>query len=458
MQGKQGSGASAGAGRSNGEDAGEWQIVNHKKSSRINQAKVSNKLVSLFVDNLPRNINAKRLRQMFERFRVVLNAFVPKSFRVERSLHYGFVHYATMFEAKFAIDGANGAWLEDERLQVKLANQAHGLRPVHDLPLNWSKKTETSAKNLHPLRSHNTQGKEQIETTVDLRNYNYVGKQSSVVGIHIDSNNDSQIGGWELCGVGKLREVSILPHIQGRLLSKGFSAFKLAYASGNNLLLIFEEMTEKKKILENPGKLKEWFSEIHNWIPSFIVSNRLCWIKCVGIPWKLWNTECFNRIGNIFGSTVLIEDHTVKKDRLDRARILICTELVEPISKHITLQNKGISFKVFVREEAHLDATTHMGRYFVDEKSPVNPLGSSDVSFVPNSTEPETSNHLPSLSLTSECVADSVPNTTGLVPVVENLETHHPVAQFKVSVIKPSNLETHPVSPLHDETACFTSL
>uniref|UniRef100_A0A7N0VB45 RRM domain-containing protein n=1 Tax=Kalanchoe fedtschenkoi TaxID=63787 RepID=A0A7N0VB45_KALFE len=122
MQGKQGSGAGAGAGRSNGEDAGEWQIVNHKKSSRINQ------------DNLPRNINAKRLRQMFERFGVVLNAFVPKSFRVGRSLHYGFVRYTTMFEAKFAIDGANGAWLEDERLQVKLANQAHGLRPVMIYP------------------------------------------------------------------------------------------------------------------------------------------------------------------------------------------------------------------------------------------------------------------------------------------------------------------------------------
>uniref|UniRef100_A0A7N0ZWS3 DNA-directed DNA polymerase n=1 Tax=Kalanchoe fedtschenkoi TaxID=63787 RepID=A0A7N0ZWS3_KALFE len=53
---------------------GEWQIVTRKKGSRTSQVKTQIKLVTLFEDNLPRNINARRLKHMFERFGVVVNA------------------------------------------------------------------------------------------------------------------------------------------------------------------------------------------------------------------------------------------------------------------------------------------------------------------------------------------------------------------------------------------------
>lgn len=79
------------------------------------------KLVTLFIDNLPEKSSHWWLRKVFSNYGSVRDAFIPAKRSSKIGTKFGFVRYDCSVSADMAIFRANGMVVDDMKLVVKLA-------------------------------------------------------------------------------------------------------------------------------------------------------------------------------------------------------------------------------------------------------------------------------------------------------------------------------------------------
>ncbi|KAL7224649.1 hypothetical protein ACSBR1_026011 [Camellia fascicularis] len=77
---------------------------------------------TLFVDNLPRSMDPKGLYNLFKKFGVVNDVFIPQKRRRLTASRFGFVRFGCQVAASVAVQKANGLWVDDKVLVVKSAD------------------------------------------------------------------------------------------------------------------------------------------------------------------------------------------------------------------------------------------------------------------------------------------------------------------------------------------------
>ncbi|CAL5343198.1 unnamed protein product [Camellia sinensis] len=77
------------------------------------------KLFTVFVDNIPDSMNPKSLFQLFAKFGIVKDVFIPKKRRKITGSRFGFVRYDCSVAAEMAVQRADGLWCDDKALRVK---------------------------------------------------------------------------------------------------------------------------------------------------------------------------------------------------------------------------------------------------------------------------------------------------------------------------------------------------
>ncbi|KAL7234121.1 hypothetical protein ACSBR1_017670 [Camellia fascicularis] len=97
----------------------EWWILVFHQKHRRNRGNLS--LQTSFVDNLPESMDPKRLYNLFTKFGVVKNVFIPFKRRKATRSRLGFIRYDYLVAAKVAIQKANGVWCGNRSLVVKNA-------------------------------------------------------------------------------------------------------------------------------------------------------------------------------------------------------------------------------------------------------------------------------------------------------------------------------------------------
>ncbi|KAH7843180.1 hypothetical protein Vadar_013589 [Vaccinium darrowii] len=90
-------------------------------------------LFSLFVDNLPEDVGLNWFRKFFSQYGVVKDAYIPfKRSKVSKK-RFGFVRYNCASSAEVAISKANGFWIDNRKLYVKMAAfEAQGFKSGHN--------------------------------------------------------------------------------------------------------------------------------------------------------------------------------------------------------------------------------------------------------------------------------------------------------------------------------------
>ncbi|KAL7193429.1 hypothetical protein ACSBR2_025108 [Camellia fascicularis] len=81
-------------------------------------------LFTLFVDNLPESVVPRKLHDLFNKFGVVKDVFIPQKKRKVRNTRFGFVRYDCSIAADVAEQKANGLCVDDNLYQSKLQNMA----------------------------------------------------------------------------------------------------------------------------------------------------------------------------------------------------------------------------------------------------------------------------------------------------------------------------------------------
>ncbi|XP_028113889.1 polyadenylate-binding protein 3-like [Camellia sinensis] len=111
------------AGRAAGERfEGGWQPMFYRgRAAGPRRSGPGLKLFSIFVDNLPYDMDPKGMFIMFSKFGVVKHAYI--SFKRNKvGTRFGFVRYECVVAAKMAIQKANGVWCGKKQLKVKFAD------------------------------------------------------------------------------------------------------------------------------------------------------------------------------------------------------------------------------------------------------------------------------------------------------------------------------------------------
>ncbi|KAH7836647.1 hypothetical protein Vadar_003888 [Vaccinium darrowii] len=107
--------------RNDNQADGRWTPVinNHTRHGGISR---NQPLVTIFVDNLPDNTSQPWLKKMFNNYGVVKDVFIPQKRSKVTGNKFGFIRYDCPVSADLAVLKANGLWLDDKKLFVKIAS------------------------------------------------------------------------------------------------------------------------------------------------------------------------------------------------------------------------------------------------------------------------------------------------------------------------------------------------
>ncbi|KAH7859110.1 hypothetical protein Vadar_031653 [Vaccinium darrowii] len=311
-------------------------------------------LFSLFVDNLPEDVGLNWFRKFFSQCGVVKDAYIPFKCSKVSKRRFGFVRFNCASSAEVAISKANGFWIDNRKLFVKMAAfEAQGLKPGHNgekhdfllssrrvVPLmnNGSKISEKS-RGLHedrPSYAHVTRGVE--------GNGENLGTRS--VQCHAIGN------GWLYrSAIAKIRKLISAKDLECIFNLKKVIEIQIKAIGGRYVIITFANEGMRDKTLKELW-VKNWFSDFHPWSGEQAKEERFVWISCFGMPLSAWSSQTFKDIGSIWGEFIEVDENTLKGGSYEKGRILIATDHSKRIEGNIELVEDGRKYIVRIEEES----------------------------------------------------------------------------------------------------------
>ncbi|KAM0007643.1 hypothetical protein Hdeb2414_s0136g00808651 [Helianthus debilis subsp. tardiflorus] len=127
---------------------------------------------------------------------------------------------------------------------------------------------------------------------------------------------------------------------------------KVQYLGGLSVLLSFEDNAMAIKFIEDAREVIGRFSSLDLWEGQSFGFDRLAWIKIVGIPLHLINSEVFDVVGSVFGKSVHRAGRSDNDDDLSHDYIGVLVGNGKRISEEIKLVWRDRRFSVWVSEES----------------------------------------------------------------------------------------------------------
>lgn len=120
---------------------------------------------------------------------------------------------------------------------------------------------------------------------------------------------------------------------------------------GRSVLITFQSQEARDKAIEGPW-MTRWFHEVKPWRNEPASLERFVWLSCQGMPLNAWNANTFKRIGELWGSFIMVEEDTLKDIDFVKGKVLIATKLVTKIDRWIKLEVQGVMYDVKIFEES----------------------------------------------------------------------------------------------------------
>ncbi|GKU98672.1 hypothetical protein SLEP1_g11645 [Rubroshorea leprosula] len=170
--------------------------------------------------------------------------------------------------------------------------------------------------------------------------------------------DEEDIRRLENCYVGQAKCPEIISTLQDTFAMEGYFLAKVTPMGGNLVLLPSGDEEELKHlVVEGHEWLAQWFTDVRPWTPEEVATKRFTWLRCQGVPLHIWKCNFFETVACMFRKFVSLNGSTIKKSRLDVAKILIMTPLQENINKVLKIKVKTKLFHIRISEEVGVDNT-----------------------------------------------------------------------------------------------------
>ncbi|KAL7228748.1 hypothetical protein ACSBR2_007444 [Camellia fascicularis] len=111
-----------------GGNRGWIPVERQQKGGEAQGKEVKHGLFTVFVDNLPSAMDAKILFNLFTKFGIVKDVFIPAKRRIVTNSRFGFVRFDCYVAADIAIQKRNGLLVDDMVLEVKKVTYVKNIR------------------------------------------------------------------------------------------------------------------------------------------------------------------------------------------------------------------------------------------------------------------------------------------------------------------------------------------
>ncbi|GKV30582.1 hypothetical protein SLEP1_g39382 [Rubroshorea leprosula] len=166
--------------------------------------------------------------------------------------------------------------------------------------------------------------------------------------------------------VGFSKSPKIICNLQEKFLMEGYFSAKVTPMGSNMVLITCEDSDELKNLVETRRDwLAQWFTDIKPWNPELVAAERFTWLRCQGVPLHIWKSSFFEIVANLFGKFISLDNSTIKKSRLDVAKILVMTPSQANIQRVIKVKARESTFHIRISEELGIDNLFSLHSNFV---------------------------------------------------------------------------------------------
>ncbi|KAI3730616.1 hypothetical protein L1987_61788 [Smallanthus sonchifolius] len=134
--------------------------------------------------------------------------------------------------------------------------------------------------------------------------------------------------------------------------SVGLEDIKISYIGGLQMMFIFKSTLEARNFqTQRESVWKKYFHSLSIWDGEDIPYQRIAGLKIKGVPFILRDTCTFDRIGEVFGRTIMSSEFTWDDDDNSHACCYVLTNLGNRIEEEIVINWRNTSYPVWVNEE-----------------------------------------------------------------------------------------------------------
>ncbi|KAJ0464095.1 hypothetical protein HanHA300_Chr14g0523141 [Helianthus annuus] len=126
---------------------------------------------------------------------------------------------------------------------------------------------------------------------------------------------------------------------------------KIQDLGGLSLLISFKDEAAAKGFLENREVWGPWFTKVEVWKGQTLPMERVAWLRLIGIPLQLLDSDVFSLIGGLFGKVLHYPKNLDIDLDLSMVRVGVLAGEASRIKEVISLSWKNKNFRILVEEE-----------------------------------------------------------------------------------------------------------
>ncbi|KAH7852442.1 hypothetical protein Vadar_024836 [Vaccinium darrowii] len=206
--------------------------------------------ISVYVDNLPYEMDEVWLCQIFRRYGDVVDVYIPNKRSSRYNTKFGFIRFLSMEEALRAIQDLNGTLIRDFHIQVNLAKFSQSNRNLN----TFRKSADFVASKRNPAASDfQVISNKRKESNGDFsRSFADVvtGKCSSVIKLSVKATEEGNP--WlSRSAIAKLPSMRSLESLREAFIAEGVWNIQIRSMGGKLMLLTFSSVEDMNLMLED---------------------------------------------------------------------------------------------------------------------------------------------------------------------------------------------------------------
>ncbi|MFS7976508.1 hypothetical protein Hanom_Chr10g00893241 [Helianthus anomalus] len=151
--------------------------------------------------------------------------------------------------------------------------------------------------------------------------------------------------------VGRTVDLETLVDFDRLLRIAGTRYARIHYLGGLSLMISFEEDSDASSFIEANDLWGPWFSKLVAWEGQSLSSERVAWLKIIGMPLHLICPEVLKNIGGLFGKVLHVSGQLEEDQDLSVFHVGILAGEFKRIQECVNLRWKERQFRVWVEEE-----------------------------------------------------------------------------------------------------------
>ncbi|KAJ0765763.1 putative RNA recognition motif domain, nucleotide-binding alpha-beta plait domain superfamily [Helianthus annuus] len=334
---------------------GPWTNVHYHKNRK---SKGNGVEITFLVQNLPERTTKTQLRNAFQPFGYVSDAYVARK-KDKRGNSFGFIRYVGVENIDETLVDMNTVKILEAKVSVSVAKYDKNHKKFIYTSKVFGEKAwqpkEQMQTNHQSCQGAPSRGKATVKEGLSFADLFQNGKQVNDMGakkINISNKGPKyplHCMGRSIHGVAK--NLNTLNNLNNILESGGLENYGLSYIGGLSVLLTLGDSGRVRDIISNHSdSLSNVFSHFHVWNGEDLPLERIVSLRIIGVPVHLRDNALFDQIGGLFGTVVQESSFSWVDSNNSDSMVMVLVTPDKRIDESVIINWKERSYVVWVAE------------------------------------------------------------------------------------------------------------